>query len=133
MENTDFVIYGEKTFGSLCQDIVKNSEDKKQQLDILTTDLRSMIKTIEDAVMIVPLLKEYYDVGVRNDEQRIKLAAIIQRLITGRVGADGGSDGAFLSDEEKKQLMASIEEATKAMSENVIVKEVPHAEKKKKA
>jgi hypothetical protein len=132
MENMDFELYQGKTFGSLCQDIVKNSEDKKQQLDILATDLRSMIKTIEDAVMIVPLLKEYYDVGVRNDEQRIKLAAIIQRLMTGKVGADGSADGAFLSDDEKKQLMTSIEEATKAMSENIIVKEVPRTEKKKK-
>lgn len=132
MENMDFEIYNGKTFGSLCQDIIKNSEDKKQQLDILTTDLRSMIKTIEDAVMIVPLLKEYYDVGVRNDEQRIKLAAILQRLITGKVGVEG-EGSTFLSDEEKKQLMSSIEEATKAMSENVIVKEVPHPEKKKKS
>lgn len=116
--DAEFEIYTGKTFGSLCQDIVKNSEEKKQQIDILITDLRQMIKTINDATMVVPMLKEYYDVSVRNDEQLIKLAAIIQRMISGKVGADGDG-GTLLSDEEKKQLMSSIEDAAKVMSVKV--------------
>jgi hypothetical protein len=116
--DAEFEIYTGKTFGSLCQDIVKNSEEKKQQIDILITDLRQMIKTINDATMVVPMLKEYYDVSVRNDEQLIKLAAIIQRMISGKVGSDGDG-GILLSDEEKKQLMSSIEDAAKVMSVKV--------------
>jgi len=115
--DTEFEIFPGKTMAGLCKDIVKNSEEKKQQLDILMTDLREMIKTLADAVMVVPLLKEYYDIGVRNDEQLIKLAAIIQRMISGKANAEG--DSGILTDEEKKQLMSSIEETAKTISEKV--------------
>ena len=74
-----------------------------------------MIKTVNDAVTIVPLLKEYFDVSVRNDEQLIKLAAIVQRLMSGKVGPDGEGGGTMLTDEEKKQLMSAIEETAKTM------------------
>ncbi len=117
MDN-DFEMFKGKNFSDLCKDIVKNSEEKKNQIDILITDLREMIKTINDATMIVPLLKEYFDVGVRNDEQLIKLAAIIQRLMAGKaMGEDGGS--LMLSEEEKKQLMSTVEEVVKSSKEPV--------------
>lgn len=117
MDTSDFELYKGKSFASLCKDIVSNSDEKKQQLDIVVTDLRDMIKTVNDAVTIVPLLKEYFDVGIRNDEQLIKLAAIIQRLMSGKTGLDGdGGGGAALTDDEKKQLMSAIEETAKKIS-----------------
>lgn len=116
MDN-DIEIFKGKNFSDLCKDIVKNSEEKKNQIDILITDLRDMIKTVNDATMIVPLLKEYFDVGVRNDEQLIKLAAIIQRLMSGKVGADSdGGGGMLLTEEERKQLMATVEETAKTLN-----------------
>jgi len=115
METHEFEIYKGKSFASLCKDIINNSEQKKDQLDILITDLKDMIKTVNDAVTIVPLLKEYFDVSVRNDEQLIKLAAIIQRLMSGKVGPEGEGGGTILTEEEKKQLMSAIEETAKTM------------------
>lgn len=113
MDN-DIEIFKGKTFSDLCKDIVKNSEEKKNQIDILVTDLREMIKTINDATMIVPLLKEYFDVGVRNDEQLIKLAAIIQRLMVNKGGGEEGG-AMMLTEDERKQLMNTIEETAKAI------------------
>jgi hypothetical protein len=113
METSEYELYKGKSFASLCKDIVGNSEEKKQQLDVLITDLKDMIKTVNDAVTIVPLLKEYFDAGIRNDEQLIKLAAIVQRLMADRVGAESDSNGGILTDDEKKQLMSVIEEAAK--------------------
>jgi len=113
METSEYELYKGKSFASLCKDIVSNSEEKKQQLDVLITDLKDMIKTVNDAVTIVPLLKEYFDAGIRNDEQLIKLAAIVQRLMADRAGAEADSNGGILTDDEKKQLMSVIEEAAK--------------------
>lgn len=124
MDN-DIEIYKGKNFSDLCKDIVKNSEEKKNQIDILITDLREMIKTVNDATMIVPLLKEYFDVGVRNDEQLIKLAAIIQRLMAGK-GGDGDGGGMLLTEEERKQIMATVEETAKAINKP----EIPDKETK---
>ena len=121
--DSDFEIFKGKNFSSLCKDIVTNSEEKKTQLDILITDLREMIKTIPDAVTIVPLLKEYFDVGVRNDEQLIKLAAIIQRLIIGKIGPNGEASSDILTEEDKKQLMSVIQETATSVAKLDIQKE----------
>ena len=108
MDN-DIEIYKNKKFSDLCKDIVKNSENNRDQLDILISDLRSLIKTANDALMIVPLIKEYLDVQVKNDEQLVKLAAVIQRILSKQtVGADGEMTG-FLTEDEKRQLMKEIE------------------------
>jgi hypothetical protein len=115
MDN-DIEIFKGKNFSDLCKDIVKNSEEKKNQIDILITDLRDMIKTVNDATMIVPLLKEYFDVGVRNDEQLIKLAAIIQRVMGGKGGSEGEGGSMLLTEEERKQIMATVEETAKQVA-----------------
>jgi hypothetical protein len=57
----NFEIYKGKSFSGLCKDIVKNSENKKDQIDIVVSELRGLIKTINDAVIIVPLIKDYYE------------------------------------------------------------------------
>jgi hypothetical protein len=119
-ELTEFEIFKGKNFSNLCKDIVRNSEDKKNQIDILVSDLRGMIKTVNDAVMIVPLLKDYYDVGIRNDEQLIKLAAIVQRILSGKASAGGeGGDALLLTEEEKKQLLDAAENSVKEMNKSV--------------
>lgn len=110
----EFEIYKGKKFSSLLKDIVVNSEDRNDTIEKLIDDLRIMVKTPNDAIIIIPLIKEYLDVTVKNDEQLVKLAAIVQRLAGNSAGKDG--EGAFgLSEEERKQLM---EEA------NTIAKEV---------
>ena len=107
MNFNDVEIYRGKQFSSLCKDIVKNSENKKNQIDILISELRTLVKTINDAVVIVPLIRDYYDVGVKNDEQLVKLAGIVQKLIAkSDSSADGGN--LLLTEEERKQLMDEV-------------------------
>lgn len=112
----DFELYKGKKYSSVLKDIVINSDDKRNQIDILISDLRSMIKTANDAIVIVPLIKDYLDVGVRNDEQLVKLAAIVQRLISANAQPGENQSGFALSDEERKQLMEEAEKITKELS-----------------
>jgi hypothetical protein len=112
--DTNFEIYKGKNFASLCKDIVKNSESKKDQIDILISELRTLIKTVNDAVIIVPLIKDYYDVGVKNDEQLVKLAAIVQKLVAkGDASGEGGA--MILSEDERKQLMDDVVTISKTL------------------
>jgi hypothetical protein len=103
----NFEIYKGKHFSGLCKDIVKNSENKKDQIDILISELRTLIKTVNDAVIIVPLIKDYYDVGIKNDEQLVKLAAVVQRLVA-KGEASGEGPSMMLSEDERKQLMEEV-------------------------
>lgn len=108
MEN-DVEIFKGKTFSSLAKDIYFNSNHKKEQINQLIKDLREMVKDIGSATVIAPMIKDYIDVGVKNDDQLVKLSAVLQRYINGTSGGaseDGGSG--ILSDSEKEQLLNSV-------------------------
>ena len=109
----EFEIYKGKKFSALLKDIVVNSEARNDTIEKMIDDLRAMVKTPNDAIIIIPLIREYLDVTVKNDEQLIKLAAIVQRLASNKSSDEEGGFG--LSEEEKKKLM---EEA------NSIVKDI---------
>jgi len=70
-EKQDEIFEG-KTFESLLKDIYTNSSRKETQIQILITELKPMIKNIGDAVIIVPLIKDYMEIAVKNDEALIK-------------------------------------------------------------
>ena len=114
--DSDFELYKGKKYSSLLKDVVVNSEQKKDQIDILVSDLRSMIKTANDAIVVVPLIKDYLDVSVRNDEQLVKLAAVVQRIISSQSQGDDGNMGMLLSEDERKQLMGEVDKITKEIN-----------------
>jgi len=107
MINTEFQICEGKTYDELLKDIITNAANKRDQIDITVSDLRDQIKTINDAIVLAPIIKEYLDVSVRNDDSLVKLASVIQKLISGiSSGTDGETSG--LSDAEKEQLLKDI-------------------------
>jgi len=80
--NTEFELYDGKTYKDLMKDIVTNTENKRDQIDIVISDLRDQIKTINDALVLAPIIQTYLDIGIKNDESLVKLAAVIQRLVS---------------------------------------------------
>lgn len=118
MNLSDFEIYKGKSFASLCRDIVINQNQKRDQLDILINELRALVKSTNEAVAIIPLIRDYFDVGVKNDEQLVKLAAIIQRILSkGPDGEDGGMSG--LTDEERKMLQSEVNSVKNAVDQPI--------------
>jgi predicted nucleotide-binding protein (sugar kinase/HSP70/actin superfamily) len=107
----DIEIFKGKKFSDLMKDIYSNSSKKDRQINMLIGELRPLIKNIGDATVIVPLIKEYLEVGVKNDEHLVKLAAVVQRLVStnNRVQAETGNSW-MLSEEEKKQLLGELDE-----------------------
>ena len=99
----DTELFKGKTFSDIMADIYTNSKKKDRQLKLLIAQLEPLVKNINDATVVVPLIKEYMEVSVKNDEQIVKLAAIVQRMMKDTNSEDGGGLG--LSDDEKKQLL----------------------------
>lgn len=127
----DYELFKNKTFKSLCEDIYKNQSHRKDQIEVLLADLRPMIKTGNDALQIVPLIKQYLDCGISNDEHLIKLAQIIQRIMAAQSQSEANGTSFGLSEEEKKELMASINTSIDDIkkSDAVIVKTINKKDK----
>ena len=99
------MIFGKKTFSNILEEIYDNQKKKEKQISTLISELKPLINDIGDATLIVPLIKEYLEISVKNDEQLIKMATIIQRALSNTSVDDGGLG---ISDEEKAQLLAEI-------------------------
>tara|TARA_R110001592_G_scaffold60684_1_gene184703 strand:- start:12366 stop:12746 length:381 start_codon:yes stop_codon:yes gene_type:complete len=112
MDSLNQVIFDDKSFGDLLKEIHGNQKKKATQLASLIAELRPLITSLGDATVVVPLIKEYMEISVKNDDQLIKMAAIVQRLST---GAASTGDGGLLTNEEMDQLMNVAEEIAKTV------------------
>jgi hypothetical protein len=97
----------QKKIDILKRKITKTSHKKDKQISILISELKPLVQEIGDATLIVPLIKEYLEISVKNDEQLIKMATIIQRIMNNNTGPNDGSFG--ISEEEKQQLLAELD------------------------
>lgn len=113
--STEFEIFKGKSFSDLMSDIYHNSKKKERQINTLIQELQPLIKNVSDATVIVPLIKEYLEVSVKNDEHLVKLAAIVQRLVSGskKTNDDGSLNEFGLSEEEKAALLKEAEATLK--------------------
>lgn len=104
-----------KTLSDLFKEIYDNSADKRSQIRELVASLSPLIQGIGDATILVPLIKEYLEIGVKNDEQLVKLAQIVQRLNSG-VKQTTDMDNIWASFagalDDDKQNAAEIEKVT---------------------
>lgn len=102
------------SLNDLFTDIYTNSKTKASDLKEAINTAMSKIQDTGDVVMLMPMIRDLYEVGVRNDDQLVRLAAIIQKYITSKEKMEGAvknSSGDYtITEEEKKQLLSSLEE-----------------------
>tara|TARA_Y100000034_G_C6854831_1_gene388286 strand:+ start:521 stop:919 length:399 start_codon:yes stop_codon:yes gene_type:complete len=108
MDNNIEIFEG-KTFQELTRDIYENSKNKRVQIDLLIQEVHSLISGIDDVALIGPVIKELMDVSIKNDEHLVKLASVLQRIIT---KSQGVTDDSFaLTDQEKEDLINTLQDA----------------------
>jgi hypothetical protein len=107
----DKEIFKGKTLSDLFGEIYDNSKETKGQVKGLIGELKPLIENIGDATLIVPMIKEYMEIGVKNDDALIKLATIIQRIETAQAKGDDQFDFSDLQDllEEQDQIEKEVE------------------------
>jgi len=112
---SDFKVFEGKSLSDVFEDIYNNSETNKKQLDILIKEIVGFIKDGDTAVQLIPAIKEYLEIKVKNDEQLVKMASIVQRLVSSE---SKGSESEFgLTEKEKEQLVGSIEKVAQDAQE----------------
>jgi hypothetical protein len=113
-------IFGNKSFSDLLKNIYDNSREKEKQIKDLISGLKPFVADTQSALMVVPLIKEYLDVSVKNDDSLIKMAGIVQRAMA---NSGGNGDGDFLSEAELEQLRGEVQkidnEVSKPIESNV--------------
>ncbi len=105
----DSPLFDDKNFSDLLKDIYNNTKKKEAQIAGLIEQLKPMIRNMTDASMMVPLIKEYLEVSVKNDDNLVKLTAIVQRLLVSSA-KNNTSDEGMLTEAEKQQLMDAAQD-----------------------
>jgi hypothetical protein len=107
----DNEIFKKKTFSNLLEEIYENQKKREKQIMGLIGELRPLVEDMGSATMVVPLIKEYMDLGLKNDDALLKMATIVQRIFANQ-NASGGDF--TISDEERKQLLGEIDKIAKS-------------------
>lgn len=106
----DKVMWGSKKFSDLLKDVYTNSKEKEKQIKDLIETLKPLVVDTQSALMIVPLIAEHLNISVKNDDQLIKLAGIVQRAMSASTSDEAA--GFILSEAEKEQLFSAVQEVS---------------------
>ena len=106
MGNLDSNVFGKKKFSDILKEIYDNQKKKETQMSSLIGELKPLINDLGDATLIVPLIKEYMELGIKNDEQLVKMATIVQRTLASNKSEE---EGFGMTEDEKKQLLQEKE------------------------
>ena len=108
-------IFGDKKFSDLLAEIYENQKKKEKTISGLVRELKDLVNDVSDATVIVPLIANYLEIGVKNDEHLLKMATIIQRIFNNQ--ADGGGDGLSITEAEREELMAQLDQLQKPLDD----------------
>lgn len=106
--SAEFQLFDGKNLSSLFKDIYDNQQVKKKNISDMIESLRKLIKSVGEATVIAPIIRDLIDSSIKNDDHLIKLATIAQRLATAE--AKGIGEEGWLSESEKAQLLNELED-----------------------
>ena len=76
----DIILFDKKSLSDIFKQIHKNNKDTDKQITELIDALKPIASAnAGSAVMLMPTVKDLIDVNVKNNEQLIKMAGIVQR------------------------------------------------------
>jgi hypothetical protein len=111
----DVDLFDGVTFSDLMKDIYYNSKIKQKKIEDLIDQLTPMMTNLSDVVLTAPLIKDYLDIGVKNDDHLLKLASVVQRY-SANAAKSNNSELMLLSEDEKLQLMELAEQEVKQLN-----------------
>lgn len=102
-------IFRDKTLSNLFEEIYDTSKKKEAQIKSIIKSLQPLIQEdIGNATLIMPLMSEWMELSLRNDDQLVKIAGIVQKMFNTGKGGDGNNSW-NLTEEERVELLKEIE------------------------
>lgn len=99
----DKTLFKDKTFSDVLEEIYNNSKKKDKQITALIGELKPLVENIGDATLVVPMIANYLEIGVKNDEMLVKMLTIVQRMDNAK--SSGDTAGFELGAEELAQIL----------------------------
>lgn len=104
----DTPIFDNISFSDIAKNIYKSKQEKDKAISDLVATTSGMVKTPHDATIIIPVIKEYLEVGVKNDEILVKLAVVIQRIMSDSA-TSSESDDFGMTPAERERFMKDMQ------------------------
>ena len=99
----DKTLFKDKNFSDVLEEIYNNSKKKDKQITALIGELKPLVENIGDATLVVPMIANYLEIGVKNDEMLVKMLTIVQRMDNAK--SSGDTAGFELGAEELAQIL----------------------------
>lgn len=125
MDPNEVKAFKNTSLGDILEEAHDRSNEQKQLVERLIDQLSDLMETEDDAVALVPLIKEYLEINVQNNEQLVKIAQVIQRMYNATIkqeGSAGGGAGGGFSDDEKDELRDIAESMVEGDAEDMMQK-----------
>ena len=113
----DYKVFKNTTLADLFEKIDTNSKRNKIQIESLIQELMVYIKDPNTAIQLFPMISDYMEANIRNDEVLVKLTAVVQRVMQAEAKGEGGEFS--LSDDEKEQILNKIEKETSNLAKDI--------------
>lgn len=119
----EIIIFDDKTFDVLLKDIYTKSQKKSADFDLVMSKIIELaVSNPSQAANLMPLLTEYSEASIKNDDTLVKLANIIQRFHS-KSSNDGISESDWnLPQHELDKLLESTKEISEAQVIDIIDK-----------
>lgn len=82
------IVFGNKKVSDLLEEIYNNQKKKDRQINALINQLKDHVNDLGDATVVVPMIKDYLEVSVKNDEAIVKMVTIVQRMLNSQPGSN---------------------------------------------
>lgn len=106
MEQQNKEIFQGKTVSDLAKEIYEKHKEQDEALKSRINQLGDMVESPGDAIVIVPMLKGYFDSSLKNDEVLMKMLQIFQKQEERK--AAGDSDAGLLTEKDIEQLFSEV-------------------------
>lgn len=105
MSEFDKIIFKDKTFADILEDIYTSKQNRSTKISTLVDHLNALVTNATDATIIVPVLNQCLETEIKNDDLLVKTAAIVQRqFVVAKSIESDPTGGLSLSDDEIKEL-----------------------------
>jgi hypothetical protein len=115
--SSDYKVYENTSLSDIFKKIDENSQQNKIQITTTIQELMTYIKDSSSAMQLFPMIAEYMEANIRNDELLVKLAAVVQRVQQAEAKAIESDFG--LSESEKEQLLSKVEQDTANLQKEI--------------